>query len=407
VKRTTPAVCAACLLLAVVAVPSGCGKKTPPAEMPKETPRIVEGNNAFALELYAKLRGAEGNLFLSPYSISTALAMTYAGARGDTAKEMAAVLHLPLPQETLHQAMGGLQRFLQADPAGHGYELHVANALWARRDKPIRQEFIDLVRSSYGGAMERLDFHGDAAGAAETINDWVERQTREKIKDLVNEESVRGQALILTNAIYFKGQWASKFEESATRGAPFKLGAGGEVTVPMMNQTGEFRHMRGEGLAMIEMPYRSGDVSMLVLLPGKVDGLAGLEDKLSAEALAAWIGRLGKVEVRVSVPKFRMTRKCKLGKKLRAMGMVSAFKGSANFSGITPGELWISEVLHKAFVDVNEEGTEAAAATAVIMSDECASEPLSFIADHPFIFIIRDSRSGSILFMGRVVNPKA
>jgi len=370
---------------------------------------LASGNNAFALDLYAKLRTGEGNLFFSPYSISTALAMTYAGARGETERQMAGVLHFDLPQSELHPALGAMVNDLNAR-GKKGYQLVVANALWGQKGYRFLTEFLGLTRTHYGAGLNEVDFARAADAARKTINAWVEKQTRDKIRDLI-KPGVLGSLtrLVLTNAIYFKGDWASQFKERSTRDEPFTMLDGKQVHVPIMNQTTEFRYMETDSFQALEMPYVGEELSIVVFLPRKTDGLPAFEQSLSADNLTTWLSRLRKRKVLVGFPRFKMTSSFELADVLKAMGMATAFTGAADFSGMTGGkDLHISNVIHKAFVEVNEEGTEAAAATAVVMRLTAAlPEPTpSFRADHPFLFLIRDNKTHSILFLGRVLNPK-
>jgi serpin B len=382
-----------------------------PGEAEADRAALVKGNSAFAWDLYARLRAKEGNVVYSPYSISTALAMTYAGARGKTAQEMAKVLHFTLPEGRLHRAGGALTRDLSRGDK-RGYQLHVANALWGQKGYPFRKDFLRLTRTNYGAGLSEVDFVRAREEARKTINAWVEKQTRDKIKELLKKGHLTPDTrLVLTNAIYFKGLWQEKFDKKATRDVPFSLTARTRVKVPTMHKVAKFRHADGGSFQMLELPFAGKDVSMLVLLPKKVDGLGALEKSLTAEKLAGWQKDLRHAEVKVFLPKFKVTRAFGLGGTLTAMGMGLPFTPRADFSGMTEGRerLWISQVVHKAFVDVNEEGAEAAGATAVIMEGVSAimpREPVMFRADHPFAFVVRDNRSGSVLFAGRVTDPR-
>jgi serpin B len=375
----------------------------------KPAPAVVEGANAFALDLYARLGTEGGNLFFSPYSISTALAMTYAGARGDTAAEMAKTLHFPADAEKLHASYTALLNQLNRGGKDRGYQLTVANALWGQKGHPFLNPFLTLVRDRYHAGLSELDFVGNAEEARQTINSWVEERTQEKIKDLLPKGSLdRMTRLVLTNAIYFKGDWASRFNKSATREGPFTTAAAETVKVPMMHHTSRFGYLDADTFQVLEMPYQGKDLAMVVLLPKKTDGLAAFEKTLTADNLKGWLGRLRETQVQVALPKFKMTQRFSLKKALSAMGMPLAFGDQSDFSGMDGSRnLYLSEVYHQAFVDVNEEGTEAAAATGVVVKARAAQPRLPrFVADHPFVFLIRDVRSGSVLFMGRIVNPK-
>ncbi len=370
---------------------------------------VVEGNKAFAFGLYEKLKEVEGNLFFSPYSISTALAMTYAGARGNTEKQMGTALHFTLDQKRFHPAFACLEAQLKAVQEKGDIELNIANALWAQEDYVFLREFLDLIQSNYGTVLNHVDFKRACEAARKKINAWVEQKTKDKIKDLIKPGVLNALTrLVLTNAIYFKGRWESQFKKSRTKESPFWLSIDKSVEVPMMTQKRQFRYMESDSLQILELPYVGDDLAMIVLLPRKVDGLAQLEADLSVENLNMWIGHLRKREVSVFLPKFKMTSQFRLSETLASMGMPDAFGGNADFSGIDgTKDLFISAVIHKAFVDVNEEGTEAAAATAAVISLTSApsTPPPTFRADHPFVFLIRDNHSGSILFVGRIVNP--
>ena len=372
---------------------------------------LVQGNSAFALEFYVKLRGEAGNLFLSPYSISSALAMTYAGARGNTAAEMQQALHYTLGPDGTHPAFRELQARLEALQAAGDIQLAIANSLWPQKDYPFRPEYLDLIKSEYGAGITPLDYPGDTEGARQTINRWVEDKTREKIKDLIAPGSLDPLTrLVLVNAIYFKGNWASPFKPEQTTPADFFVTPEAPVPAPLMTQTRRFPYAEFDDCQVLKLPYVGGDVSMLVVLPREKDGLAVLEAQLTPEKLAEWRADLVEREVRVFLPKFKLTwGAARLNQPLLALGMADAFSETrANFSGMDGQLNWlyIGLVLHKAFVEVNEEGTEAAAATAVVMKARAMPVPPPvFRADHPFLFLIQEEETGAILFLGRVVDP--
>jgi serpin B len=372
---------------------------------------LVEGNSQFAVDLYGKLRNQPGNLFFSPSSISTALAMTYAGARGETAEQMARVLHFPSPQDKLPKAFASLHQALRPVAEKPGYRLHVANRLWGQQGYHFLPDFLAVTRDHFHAELAEVDFIGHTELARETINEWVEKQTQDKIKDLVTRGALTPLSrLVLTNAIYFKGDWTRPFPKAATRDEIFHVSSDKSTTAPLMHKTDDFKFAAVDGLKALELPYGNGDLSTVVLLPDEIDGLAALEQKLSYESLTRWTNGLQKRKVQVFLPRFKLTSDFSLSTVLAAMGMPLAFDG-ADFTGISTQEpLYISAVLHKAFVDVNEEGTEAAAATGVVIATRAAMiprEPPLFRADHPFLFLIVDNRTKSILFLGRVVNPKA
>lgn len=367
---------------------------------------VVRGNNAFAFDLYAKLKGADGNLFFSPISISTALAMTYGGARGQTEGQMAEVLHFDLPQERLHPAFEDLARVWSGDEGERAYQLDVANALWVQQGLTLLDTFVGLTRTHYGAGLREVHFAGATEQARQTINTWVEEQTQGKITELLKPGVLEpATVLVLTNAIYFKGTWQSQFDPDRTADAPFTIAPGREVQVPMMQHKGQFGMGHADGVQLLELPYVGGDLSMVILLPIEPDGLPRLEQSLTADNLARWLGTLAEREVRVFLPRFKMTCEFELAKTLRTMGMTDAFCARADFSGITGDRnLFISAVVHKAFVGVDEQGTEAAAATGVAMM-RTSMAPV-FRADHPFVFVIRHRSTGSILFVGRLMNPQ-
>lgn len=369
----------------------------------------VQGNTEFALELYQQLRAEKGNLFFSPYSISAALAMTYAGARGDTELQMAQTLHFLLSQKELHPALALLEAKLGDIGRTGDLQIRTANALWPHVSYEFLEEFLALTKEYYGVTITPVDYR-DPETARQTINSWAKDKTEEKIKELIPRGILDCMTrLVLTNAIYFKGNWASQFEKELTKDAPFLVTPSETVQVPLMAQEHAFGYGETNHLQVLELPYVGGDLAMIVLLPKKVDGLAELEAALTVENLEQWIDTLWEREVRVLLPRFQASQGFKLNDVLISMGMVDPFDAyKANFSGMTGDEigLYIAAVLHKAFVEVNEQGTEAAAATAVVMDLRCAPPPpATFRADHPFVFLIRAKGTGSILFLGRVANP--
>ncbi|HYV37707.1 MAG TPA: serpin family protein [Gemmataceae bacterium] len=371
----------------------------------------VTGNNQFALDLFKHLQEQDGNLFYSPHSISTALAMTYGGAKGKTAEEMAKAMHFTLAQEKLHAALAALQANLDGDPKKQGYRFKTANALWGQKNYGFLPDFLSLTKSNYGAGLSELDFVGDTEGARKAINAWVAQQTQDKIKELLQDGVLDiNTRLVLTNAIYFKGDWDLKFQKDWTADRPFHLGAGNKVNVPTMHKTANHGYYANDNVEMLDLPYAGKKLSMTILLPKSVNGLAALEKSLTAESLAKLIDNLQEQEVNVALPKFKMTTAFSLAETLKKLGMKQAFDQiEADFSGMTSSkDLYISAVVHKAFVEVNEEGTEAAASTAVVMGQRAISlvHTPTFRADHPFLFVIRDNETGAILFMGRIADPR-
>ncbi len=343
-----------CLVVTfVAAVAIAAGAEGPPKAKAPDLNAVVGGNNWFATDLYARLAKEEdGNLLLSPYSISTALAMTYAGARGGTEAEMARVLHFTLPQKRLHSSFAALISQLSDPKTERPYQLSVANRLWGQKGYRFLKPFLDATRENYGAGLEQVDFVGNTEQARLAINQWVEEQTQEKIKDLIAKGVLnRLTCLVLTNAIYFKGNWKTQFDEKKTREAPFAVKPDEKISVPMMHIEARFKFAQLPDLQVLEMSDAGDDLTMLVLLPKAVDGLAELEKALTVGKLKEWTGRLRPRKVSVFLPKFTMTCKFELKKVLVAMGMPQAFSGRADFSGMNGRkDLFISAVIHKAFV---------------------------------------------------------
>ncbi len=330
---------------------------------------LVGGNSTFAFDLYGALRSDPGNVFFSPYSISTALAMTYGGARGETEAEMARTLHLPFEGGRVHAAFAHLQAALDEEAEKGNYEWNVANRLWGQRDYDFLPAYLELTERYYGAPLETLDFMGSPEPARQTINRWVEEQTRDRIQDLLPSGSItRDTVLVLTNAIYFLGNWERQFPAEATREAPFFLAGNETVDVSMMHQQGRFRHAAVDGVQLLEMPYQGRRLAMVVVLPESRGGLGAVEDRLSPAALDGWLGRLAPREVSIFFPRFRVESQFNLNETLEELGMPTAFSQDADFSAMSSRrDLAISDVVHKAFVEVDEKGTEAAAATGVVI----------------------------------------
>jgi serpin B len=399
-------------LLAALAVLAAAAKTYPekkPAAKTADLPAVAASINDFAVDLYGRLRKDEGNLFFSPTSISTALAMTYGGAAGKTAQEMKATLRFSLDGDDLHQSYGAMLKRLVSTKKG--CKIYIANALWGQKETTFLAPFLALTKKSYGAGLRKVDFVKATEKARKAINGWVEKKTMKKIKELIQQGVLtQDSRLVLTNAIYFKGAWSTPFKKNNTEKESFTTAEAKDVTVDMMHlEDKTFRYAKKTGLAALEMPYKGGGVSMVILLPEKKDGLPALEASLTTKMIDETVASLKDTELLdVAVPRFTTTYGLDLADTLKAMGMPSAF-ADADFSGMTGTMvLRISAVIHKAFVDVNEQGTEAAAATAVIMTKagKMPSKPV-FRADHPFILLIRDTQTGAILFMGRITDPTA
>lgn len=386
---------------------------------PNGSGSFVEDNNDFAFAMYGQLRLRPGNLFFSPFSIRTALAMTRAGAKGGTAAQMTNALHISSSDEVLHSNFAEMIQRLNVAGRGKG-ELVLANSVWGQEGTPLQPGFIELLARYYNGTMTLVDFRHAPEATRETINKWVAEQTRQKIRDLIPAGSLDADTrLALVNAVYFKGMWVLPFDRAATRDEPFWLEKGGTVQAPLMYQQEQVRYLMTRGYQAVDLDYRDIDLSMLVLLPVRKDGLQHLERTLTARELCDCVARMGVREVELFLPRFTLSwGTVDLSEQFAALGMTQAFTPAhADFSGINgqkpPHEdsLFISAVYHKAFAEVNEEGTEAAAASAVLTPPTAApgafkppSVPI-FRADHPFLFAIRDRRSGTILFLGRVADP--
>jgi serpin B len=404
----------ACMAISLFLQPASATEPSSRAIHP-DTLSVADGDNQFAIDLYKRLARNGGNLFCSPESISTALAQAYAGARGETAAEMARVLHFSLPAPRLHSAFSELIAACRSTRPD--CVLHSANALWCAVDAQIIPEYIAMLKRHYGVGVGKVDFRRAGEKARQSINGWTEQQTRGTIKDLLPPGILTPEtALVLVNAIYFKGVWDQPFQKDSTELAPFQLTRTDKVNVPLMFQHDSFSYAETDTYQAVEMNYAGKNLSMVVLLPRKVDGLADLERSLDMQSLNRCVASLRNTDLLLHLPKSKLNCAFMLQHTLAEMGMRSAFSvRDADFSGMSnskPG-LYISAVLHKAFVEVNEKGTEAAAATAVVALPGAAPpigepvRPPEFRADHPFLFLIRETRTGSILFMGRVADPRS
>jgi len=387
--------------------------KPPKADDSGSTPEgvqeVVNANNQFALELYSNLNENEENnaknIFYSPYSISAALAMTYEGAKGQTADEMKSVFHFP-ENNILRPNFASI--YNEINRGDEAYKLSTGNALWAQQDYPFLEDYLSLVETYYGGKAANLDFISKTEESRQTINSFIEEQTNNKIKDLIPAGVLDSMTrLVLTNAIYFKGTWEWQFDKSDTHDADFKITEDNIVQVPMMYMKPEkamFNYADTGDLQILEMPYKGDEISMLILLPtGNLDSI-----NLTLENLENWKSQMQETKLdAIYFPKFEFDAKYNLKENLEDLGMPTAFSENADFSGMTgKRDLFISFVIHQAYVKVDEEGTEAAAATAVIMKETSAGPENMFIADHPFIFIIQEKATGNILFLGKVVDPR-
>ncbi len=397
------------IILCAVAALLGCGLAT--LGNGNETAAIhaelVQANTQFSVDLYRALATDDSeNLFFSPYSISTALAMTYAGAQGETEHQMARALHFTLSQEDLHPAFGALNGNLMEWTEGiDGVGLGIANALWGQDRHPFLAEFLDLIETSYDAPLEQADFAGDPEGARGKINDWIREKTEDLIPELFGPGSITPDTrLILANAIHFLGTWKHPFDEELTQNAPFHRLDGSEVSVPMMVADAVFGCVNGDDVLAVELPYAGDRLAMLILLPNE-DAFSSFEAAFDAAQLDDIVAQLYPQHVWLAMPRFELSSEFSLASVLADLGMPDAFSSSADFSEMDgTHDLFISHVAHKAYVSVDEEGTEAAAATGVIMT---LSLPPMIRVDRPFLFLIRDTETGVILFMGRVMDPSA
>lgn len=376
---------------------------------PEGVAEIVKANNQFAIDLYSEINeGYDKNLFFSPWSISTAMAMTYEGAHGQTADEMKSVFHFPEDDNTRRSSFARMLNII--NKAGGKYKLYTANAIWLQKDYPFLEEYKNIISRYYLGEIKNLDFVKDPTGSSYEINNWVAKHTNNKIKKIVSpsmfDELTRA---VLTNAIYFKGKWEHQFDKEDTKPEDFTLDSGEKIKVPMMRLTDDdldFNYVEADGVQILEMAYQGDKISMLVLLPRS--NIAYLESILTEEKLQEWRSKLRPETVYIYMPKYTFETSYLLTDYLKSMGMSLPFTWpGADFSGMDGTKmLYISDVLHKAYIDVYEEGTEAAAATGIIMGFGSAGHRfIEFRADHPFIFIIQERETGNILFIGRVMRP--
>lgn len=396
---------AGCIFIAMAI--TGYTADTRPAVKP-----LVEANNSFALDLYGKLRSTQGNLAYSPYSISSALAMTYAGARGETARQMEQSLHLSSLKAGAHPLFGTLDGTLKTAQGSN--QLNIANSLWPQEKYAFLPEFMALLKQNYRASVTPLNYGSAPEKARTRINSWVEEQTRQRIKDLIAPNMLNEMTrMVLVNAVYFKGTWATPFAESATKPLTFYASPNAAMSTPFMHRRGSFRYGESPHAQLLALPYEGNGLEMLLLLPRNRNGIATLEANLNATNLAASLAAMRNEEVDVAMPRFKITSSFGLGDTLKSLGMPNAFDPArADFSGMDgrPNWLFISAVVHKAFVEVNEKGTEAAAATGVMMAPTSIAAPKpppkEFRADHPFLFLIRETGTGSLLFIGRVSTVK-
>ena len=380
-----------------------------------EEEQIIKGNNKFSIDLFQTMKSPEENLFFSPLSIYTLLSIVFAGARGLTETQIKAILYIKLDQNRFHSNYKKLLRVFQHDM---GSELSMANLLCIHKSYQLFDKYLWIVEDTYGGAIWKLDFNAIKETISK-INSWVAEHTHGKIKDVI-QTLKDDDGLVLVNAIYFKGTWENLFEEKDTKEDNFTLLSGDKILIPMMHQKKKFRYLNEDGCQILEMPYKGirlyGSLehfSMIIILPEKNDGIEDIEKSLSNEKIENYLEKLHYIlerEINVFFPKFKIETEYELKKVLKNLGMTSAFTDGANFTGIAEDPpRYISQIIHKAYVEVNERGTEAAAVTALRLLG-CGMvptvKPTEFRADHPFIFLLIDSNTRTILFIGRIMNPK-
>jgi len=397
-------------LLAATLLAAGCQRHDREVtEATGDMAAVVAGNNEFAVDLYRA--AGDGNVFFSPFSINAALSMVYVGAQGETERQIADALHVTVDEDAWHDNMGALFDDLVGQHH-RGYTLHGANAFWGQENAPFLERFVDTLENAYRAPLQVVDFEGDASGAADDINGWVSDQTRGKIEELFKAGDINAYTkFVLANAIYFKADWVDTFDEDRTRDQDFYLTPDQVVRVPLMTQLEHFPYTEDESVQVLEMPYEDDELSMVIVLPLADDGLAEVEAGLTAGQLDGWIADLVDQEVDVTLPTFEMRQELPLKETLESLGVEDAFAElEADFTGIVDademnGNYHLHAARHQAYVKVDEKGTEAAAATGFAGGDDDDAAYPFFIADHPFLYLIRDKLTGTVLFMGRVADP--
>lgn len=421
--RRTIFVLSLCLMITILLAacqpnPSGTGvlqskiQRGNPVTSQEDQTAVVDGTNQFATDLYQVINDRDGNLLFSPLSISMALSMTYGGARGATAEQMASILHLPQDRDT-HAIMNWLDQELESRANGpegkrnSGFELSIANSIWGQIDFPFLSEYIDLLAANYGAGMRVTDFVNQPEPSRLAINRWVSNETHKKIPELFSKGMISSDTrMVLANAVYFNAPWKNEFKKSETQTLPFTLLDGSQVNTEMMHAKRDFGYNEGQGFRAVSLPYRGDEVAMMIILPDE-GTFQSFDQGLNAEQISMIVDGMSQIEVNLTLPRFQFDTELDLGDSLPSLGMVDAFDSHlADFSGMDGArDLFISDAIHKAYIDVNEEGTEAAAATGIVI--KLTSLPIEnvVLVDRPFIFAIYDKVTGSILFLGRVVNP--
>mgnify|MGYP006283657789 CR=1 FL=1 len=395
------------LFMFIAILAGGCSQLSGSSDGNSNSQKATASDNRFAFRLYEQLKSDRENVFVSPYSISSALAMTYTGAREQTRAEMSDALGFPEDNEQLGKQYRALANHLHS-LADSGLVLNVANSLWAQKDYGFSRDFVRTNRDYFSAGLKEMDFKRQHRAIREQINQWVEQKTNDKIQDMIAEGVLdRMTRLVLVNAIYFNGKWEHPFNEKRTRQDVFHTSGEMSPKIPFMNQSLTLPYYETDRYQAIALPYAGKKVSMVILLPRKAAMMKELEEQLDAGFYQALLDSLKPQEVDLFIPRFRIEQKYNLNDPLQAMGMNRAFGGKADFSGMTgKKDLYISSVVHQSFVEVDEKGTEAAAATGVVMRKTSVVRKKEFKADHPFIFMIRDDKTDTLLFLGKLGNPK-
>ncbi len=377
-----------------------------PKAFGQETDKASGGNNQFTMELYHQLRKEPVNMFYSPLSISSAFAMTYAGAKGETANQLKQTLHFGPNNENFHAQYANLNKLLNKEK--DHLSLSLANAVWLQTGLEVQRDFSETITQHYGAGLKRTSFTDDPAGSQEKINQWVAEKTHDKINDLLPRSAIkRSTQMILVNALYFKGAWQTPFKKEQTKEDTFYVFEKCVTKAQMMNQKITTGYYEDKLAHVVELPYKGGDVSFMLLVPKKRFDILSVEQHFDHDVYQEYLEKMQQTRVDLSMPKFKMSRTYSLAEPLQKLGMVLPFTSNADFSGMTDQtKLMIDKVLHKTYIDVNEEGTEAAAATAITMvKTSLVTNKAKVNADHPFLFLIKDNKTNAILFMGRIMDP--
>lgn len=393
-------------LFMIVAIFSGKSYTVRASNLPDSA--TVKNNNRFALELFGKLAYGKENVFFSPFSISTAMAMTYAGAKNNTKKEIGKVMHFDSVQNNLNKRFSTLLKYINSLNTENKLSLYTANSIWSQSGYFFNKTYIGNIKKYFFAAIQTLDFKKDPESCRKIINKWVEEKTKNKITELLKPNILNDLTrLVLVNAIYFYGSWDKKFDETQTKKMEFYIEKDKVVKADFMFANDKYNYLENEKFQIIELPYAGKTTSMMIMLPKNSDNINSLINLFKGDNYCKISGKLGLQKVKVFLPKFNITSEYELNETLKKMGIIEAFSPNADFSGMTgKKDLMIDKVIHKAIIEVNEKGTEAAAATAVVIREKSApAKDIVFKADHPFFFLIKENKTGQILFAGKVYKP--